>query len=235
MSAGKYSPRSSHDSDDSLRALELTEGPSGYPAGLNSSSTHLSRSYSTSRFQFEPDLFQLSTTLDDSGDAKSGELGEKKQIGFMKGVALCVGLQVRTSPPIFSPFKFTYQTFRLDLVYCMRSDSSSHPYHSLKSPSSSPGIVVENTQSVGASLVVWFAAGILGWTGASSFAELGASIPVNGGAQAYLGYAYGPLMSYLFTWTSIALKPGSNAVIGLIFGTPASLTGAPYALISVPS
>lgn len=78
--------------------------------------------------------------------------------------------------------------------------------------------MVENTQSVGASLAVWFAAGILAWTGASSFAELGSSIPVNGGAQAYLAYAYGPLMSYLFTWTSIALKPGSNAVIGLIFG-----------------
>jgi len=71
---------------------------------------------------------------------------------------------------------------------------------------------------VGASLAVWAAAGILAWTGASSFAELGASIPVNGGAQAYLAYAYGPLMSYLFTWTSIALKPGANAVIGLIFG-----------------
>jgi len=84
--------------------------------------------------------------------------------------------------------------------------------------SSSPGIVVANTQSVGASLAVWVAAGVLAWTGASSFAELGASIPVNGGAQAYLAYAYGPLMSYLFTWTSVALKPGANAVIALIFG-----------------
>ena len=84
--------------------------------------------------------------------------------------------------------------------------------------------MVANTQSVGASLAVWVAAGVLAWTGASSFAELGASIPVNGGAQAYLAYAYGPLMSYLFTWTSIALKPGANAVIGLIFGTRASIT-----------
>lgn len=96
-----------------------------------------------------------------------------------------------------------------------------------ESLSSSPGIVVANTQSVGASLAVWAAAGILAWTGASSFAELGASIPVNGGAQAYLAYAYGPLMSYLFTWTSIALKPGANAVIGLIFGTRASAIGTP--------
>lgn len=73
-------------------------------------------------------------------------------------------------------------------------------------------MVVANTQSVGASLLVWFAAGVLAWTGASSFAELGSSIPVNGGAQAYLQYSYGPLVSYLFAWTAIsALKPGARA------------------------
>lgn len=75
---------------------------------------------------------------------------------------------------------------------------------------------------------------MLAWTGASSFAELGSAIPQNGGAQAYLAYAYGPLVSYLFAWTAIiALKPGElsdsrvllvvdfstggNAVISLIF------------------
>ncbi|KLO13529.1 L-methionine transporter [Schizopora paradoxa] len=83
---------------------------------------------------------------------------------------------------------------------------------------SSPGIVVANTHSVGASLTVWLISGLLGWTGASSFAELGSAIPVNGGAQAYLAYAYSPLVSYLFAWTAIAaLKPGGNGVIALIF------------------
>ncbi|KAG8217912.1 L-methionine transporter, partial [Butyriboletus roseoflavus] len=83
---------------------------------------------------------------------------------------------------------------------------------------SSPGIVVANTHSVGASLMVWIASGLLAWTGASSFAELGSSIPLDGGAQAYLSYAYGPLISYLFAWTAIsALKPGGNAAISLIF------------------
>lgn len=85
--------------------------------------------------------------------------------------------------------------------------------------SSSPGVVLANTQSVGASLSVWLISGILAWTGASSFAELGAAIPLNGGAQAYLAYAYHPLISYLFAWTAISvLKPGSNAIIALIFG-----------------
>ncbi|EPQ58713.1 hypothetical protein GLOTRDRAFT_57082, partial [Gloeophyllum trabeum ATCC 11539] len=83
---------------------------------------------------------------------------------------------------------------------------------------SSPGVVVANTQSVGASLLVWLASGLLAWTGASSFAELGSTIPINGGAQAYLAYSYGPLVSYLFAWTSIsALRPGGSAVIALIF------------------
>jgi len=92
---------------------------------------------------------------------------------------------------------------------------------------------------VGASLLVWLASGLLAWTGASSFAELGSAIPLNGGAQAYLSYSYGPLVSFLFAWTAIiALKPGKlqahlhgcydlnprvifvlggNAVISLIF------------------
>jgi amino acid transporter len=101
--------------------------------------------------------------------------------------------------------------------------------------SSSPGVVVANVHSIGASLLVWLASGLLAWTGASSFAELGSAIPQNGGAQAYLAYAYGPLVSYLFAWTAIiALKPGvypnflisifksheklgGNAVISLIF------------------
>ena len=64
--------------------------------------------------------------------------------------------------------------------------------------------------SAGASLAIWLCAGLLAWTGASSFAELGASLPVNGGAQAYLAYAYGPLVAHLFAWTAIiVLSPGA--------------------------
>ncbi|KAI0726492.1 L-methionine transporter [Fomitopsis betulina] len=83
---------------------------------------------------------------------------------------------------------------------------------------SSPGVVIANMHSVGASLGIWLFAGLLAWTGASSFAELGSSLPVNGGAQAYLNYAYGPLVSYLFAWTAIiVLSPVGNAVISLVF------------------
>ena len=48
----------------------------------------------------------------------------------------------------------------------------------------SPGIVLRETGSVGSDLVIWVFAGALNWAGASSFAELGTSIPLNGGAQA---------------------------------------------------
>lgn len=84
---------------------------------------------------------------------------------------------------------------------------------------SSPGVVTFNTGSIGASLLIWLLSGVLAWTGASSFAELGSAIPQNGGAQAYLHYSLGGLASYLFSWTAIvALKPGSGAIIAIIFG-----------------
>lgn len=62
-------------------------------------------------------------------------------------------------------------------------------------------------------------AGLLAWTGASSFAELGSTIPLNGSSQAYLNHIFGPLPSFLFSWTAVAiLKPGSLAIVSIIFG-----------------
>ncbi|KAF8077916.1 L-methionine transporter [Lyophyllum atratum] len=179
--SGTYPPspvlhRHSNESDeDSLRALEISDGPAITPARFGRG-----RSYSGSGFEFQRDLLPLSTSLTDPSLVHG--TGSEKSVGLINGVALIVGLQIGSG--IFS----------------------------------SPGIVVANTQSVGASLTVWLLSGLLAWTGASSFAELGSAIPLNGGAQAYLSYAYGPLISYLFAWTAIiALKPGSNAVISLIF------------------
>ncbi|KAF7976719.1 hypothetical protein HWV62_5895 [Athelia sp. TMB] len=179
-SPSRYSPsRLSHhsnDSNDSLRALEYSEGPI-----LAETPRHArDRSYSFSGFDFQQALLPLSTSLDEPDNAH-GDAPEKN-IGLIHGVALIMGLQIGSG--IFS----------------------------------SPGVVVANTHSVGAALVVWLAAGVLGWTGASSFAELGTAIPLNGGPQAYLAYAYGPLASYLYAWTAIsAIKPGGNAVVALIF------------------
>ena len=84
---------------------------------------------------------------------------------------------------------------------------------------SSPSQVNTNAGSPGASLIVWALAGVLAWTGAASFAELGGAIPLNGGAQIYLSKIFGDLAGFLFTWCAVfVLKPGSAAIIALVFG-----------------
>ncbi|KAF2002438.1 large neutral amino acids transporter small subunit 2 [Amniculicola lignicola CBS 123094] len=84
---------------------------------------------------------------------------------------------------------------------------------------SSPSQVNKNAGSMGASLVVWVIAGILAWTGAASYAELGGAIPLNGGAQVYLSKIFGEWAGFLFTWCAVCvLKPGSAAIIAIIFG-----------------
>lgn len=84
---------------------------------------------------------------------------------------------------------------------------------------SSPSQVNTNAGSPGASLLVWVVAGLLAWTGAASYAELGGAIPLNGGAQVYLSKIFGEWAGFLFTWDAVCvLKPGSSAIIAIIFG-----------------
>ena len=84
---------------------------------------------------------------------------------------------------------------------------------------SSPSQVNSNAGSPGAALIVWAIAGVLAWTGASSYAELGGAIPLNGGAQVYLAKIFGELFGFLFTWCAVmVLKPGGAAIISIIMG-----------------
>ncbi|KAF2159643.1 hypothetical protein M409DRAFT_29962 [Zasmidium cellare ATCC 36951] len=84
---------------------------------------------------------------------------------------------------------------------------------------SSPASVNSNAGSPGAALIVWIVSGMLAWTGAASYAELGGAIPLNGGAQVYLSKIFGQWAGFLFTWcTVVVLKPGSAAIIAIIFG-----------------
>lgn len=84
---------------------------------------------------------------------------------------------------------------------------------------SSPSQVSSNVGSPGAALIVWVVAGILAWTGAASYAELGGAIPLNGGSQVYLAKTFGELAGFLFTWVAVlVLKPGSSAIISIIMG-----------------
>ena len=84
---------------------------------------------------------------------------------------------------------------------------------------SSPSQVNSNAGSPGAALIIWVVAGILAWTGAASYAELGGAIPLNGGSQVYLSKIFGELAGFLFTWVAVlVLKPGSAAIIAIIMG-----------------
>ncbi|KIX09447.1 uncharacterized protein Z518_00527 [Rhinocladiella mackenziei CBS 650.93] len=84
---------------------------------------------------------------------------------------------------------------------------------------SSPAQVNSHAGSPGASLIVWTISGLLAWTGATSYAELGGAIPLNGGAQVYLAKIFGEVVGFLFTWSAIlVLKPGGAAIIAIIFG-----------------
>ncbi|KAI5854994.1 amino acid permease-domain-containing protein [Tricharina praecox] len=84
---------------------------------------------------------------------------------------------------------------------------------------SSPSQVNNHVPSPGVSLIVWAVAGVLAWTGAASYAELGGAIPLNGGSGVYLRHCFGEMTGFLFSWTAvIVLKPGSAAIIAIISG-----------------
>ncbi|MCJ1473931.1 hypothetical protein MMC13_002587 [Lambiella insularis] len=83
---------------------------------------------------------------------------------------------------------------------------------------SSPSQIDKNVASPGAAILVWVIGGLIAWTAAASFAELGAAIPKNGGMQEYLYYIYGDFLASVMSWTWImAVKPSSMAVLSIIF------------------
>ncbi|KAL8649822.1 MAG: hypothetical protein Q9226_005413 [Calogaya cf. arnoldii] len=156
--------------------------------------TH-SRSFSvTSAFDFASNLFPLSTTA----------------VGYTSiGAAQSNGLDLVDGGNLEKHKSITYLN-GLSLIVGLIIGSGIF---------SSPAQITTNAGSPGAALVVWLVAGILAWTGAASYAELGGAIPLNGGAQVYLSKIFGDLFGFLFTWSSVfVLKPGSAAIIAIIFG-----------------
>ncbi|XP_028816667.1 cystine/glutamate transporter isoform X1 [Denticeps clupeoides] len=83
----------------------------------------------------------------------------------------------------------------------------------------SPKGIIKNSGSVGMSLVVWIACGVLSLFGALSYAELGTSIKKSGGHYTYILEAFGPLAAFVQLWADlIAIRPAGLAVISLAFG-----------------
>ena len=82
----------------------------------------------------------------------------------------------------------------------------------------SPGFVVAEVNSPGATLIVWALCGLMTACGAVSMAELSAAMPRSGGESVYLSRAFHPIVGFWYTWvTSMLAKPGGAALIALVF------------------
>lgn len=189
-----HSSRSSSPSGiSSSRKLSL-EDPISANAAANQRPTPHNRSYSvSSAFDFASNLFPLSSTA--AGYSALGDPGSRPL--DLNGASL-------------EKHKSLTYLNGLSLIVGLIIGSGIF---------SSPAQVNLNAGSYGASLIVWTVAGILAWTGAASYAELGGAIPLNGGAQVYLSKIFGDCAGFLFTWSAVfVLKPGSSAIIAIIFG-----------------
>ncbi|XP_066576244.1 cystine/glutamate transporter isoform X2 [Amia ocellicauda] len=83
----------------------------------------------------------------------------------------------------------------------------------------SPKGILKNSGSVGMSLVIWSACGVLSLFGALSYAELGTCIKKSGGHYTYVLEAFGPQVAFLRLWADlVAIRPAGFAVLALAFG-----------------
>ncbi|KAI0205379.1 amino acid/polyamine transporter I [Astrocystis sublimbata] len=81
-----------------------------------------------------------------------------------------------------------------------------------------PSLIARQVGSPAEALGVFLVAGLLVWTGAASFVELGLRVPSNGGIQEYLRASWGDYTGYLFSWIWVGVvRPAGNAVISTIF------------------
>ncbi|KAI1117228.1 amino acid/polyamine transporter I [Nemania sp. NC0429] len=98
---------------------------------------------------------------------------------------------------------------------------------------SAPSLIAQQVHSPAEALGVFVVAGLLVWTGAASFIELGLLVPSNGGIQDYLRVSWGDYTGYLFSWIWVGIvKPAGNAVISTIFADYLLRAFEPFVLIS---
>ena len=78
----------------------------------------------------------------------------------------------------------------------------------------SPKGILQNTGSVGLSLLLWVACGIISAIGALCYAELGTMIPRSGGDFTFLLESFGAVPAFLRVYTLIiASRPGTCAIL----------------------
>lgn len=90
-------------------------------------------------------------------------------------------------------------------------------------------------------LAAWAVAGVLSFTGAMTYAELGGMYPHAGGEYVYLRRGYGPLMGYLYAWNRFwivtpgaiaAYAVGSATFLAPVIGTDGGSVPLALALIA---
>eukprot|EP00057_Strongylocentrotus_purpuratus_P031524 XP_784877.1 PREDICTED: b(0,+)-type amino acid transporter 1 [Strongylocentrotus purpuratus] len=83
----------------------------------------------------------------------------------------------------------------------------------------SPKGVLASTESVGMSLVIWVACGIIAMLGALVYTELGLMLPKSGAEHTYLNTTFGSSIAFVYAWVSITvIRPAGIAIISLTFG-----------------
>lgn len=198
-SAGRSSYESSRSGISSSRRLSLeADDPLSEQRGLGTSRTRPNRSYSvSSAFDFGSNLFPLSQTAGGYAPLGAPSVTSLERYAGLRDASL-------------EKHKSLTYLNGLSLIVGLIIGSGIF---------SSPSQVNFNAGSPGAALIVWALAGVLAWTGAASYAELGGAIPLNGGPQVYLSKIFGEMMGFLFAWCAVfVLKPGSAAIIAIIFG-----------------
>ena len=80
----------------------------------------------------------------------------------------------------------------------------------------SPALVARYSSSTLPALIVWVVGGVLAWTCAACYIELGTRLPLNGGPQEYLAYCFGDLFGFITSGVCIfGIKPCSAAILAL--------------------
>ena len=80
-----------------------------------------------------------------------------------------------------------------------------------------PAVVARSVHTPALALAAWSLGGLVALLGAFVYAELAARLPTTGGEYQYLRTAYGPLVAFLFGWTTLlVVHAGGHAAVTIV-------------------